>query len=246
MKKQFIVLMMCVILAMLNLTGCVIVGFTSRDLVTAKGEREVYETSVDEYNKIRVEGYCEINYYSSPSDTITLEVQSNIREYYTIEVVNGELIVRAEKRINFNSAKIPVLSVYAPDLEQINLSGAGTLKTHDPIVADSFKLIISGAADGNVELDADNLSVTVSGAGNFTLSGRADTAYINMSGAGKLNALELQTLESEINLSGAGTIQINCTEKLKINAGGVGSIEYSGSPEIDLNTGGVVSIRKID
>jgi len=61
-----------------------------------------------------------------------------------------------------------------------------------------------------------------------------------------LNAFSLQTREASVNLSGAGSIKINCSEKLNIEASGVGEVEYSGSPSLSLNLSGAVSIRKVN
>jgi hypothetical protein len=86
----------------------------------------------------------------------------------------------------------------------------------------------------------------MSGAGSFELSGRADNAEIELSGAGELKAFSLQIREASVALSGAGTIRINCYEKLSVDASGAGTVEYRGSPSLSLNRSGVVGIRKVD
>jgi hypothetical protein len=227
-------------------SGCVIANFADFNSVSGKGNPEKFDFQVGEFNSIRLEGFANVNYYASASDTVTLEVQPNLLEHFVVEVINDELIVRTTRRISFNTSRTPVLTVSAPVLNRLTFSGAGSFTAHDTITSDSFTLRVSGAGKGKADLDVDNLSVNFSGAGNFELSGSADTADLTMSGAGELAALSLQTREAKIDLSGTGTVSITCTENLQIRASGVGTILYRGSPSIDISRSGVVSIRRVD
>jgi len=247
MRKN-ILIVLCPLLV-LCFSSCVVVSFMHTDAVAGKGAPEKYEIKVGEYNRIKVEGGAwEIQYYSAPSDTVTLEIQPNLREYFAAEVINGELIVRNTKRINFYSKKslFPVLTVSTPALSSLTITGACNFKTIDKIKTDTFKLEIRGAGDGKAELDVNSLKTNMSGAGSFELFGKADNAEIKFGGAGELIASSLQIREASVNFSGAGTIRINCSEKLSIEARGVGLVEYKGSPNLNLSTNGPVSIRKVN
>jgi len=244
MKKP-ILIVLCSLLA-LFFSGCVVISLSDVDSVSGKGNPEKYDIYVGQYNGIKVEGLCEIQYYAAPSNTVTLEVQPNLREYFIVEVENNKLIVRTTKRINYNSGKAPVLTVSTPALNSLAISGACTFKTIDQIKTDTFNLDISGAGEGKIELDVNRLIASTSGAGSFELLGNADKAEIKFSGAGELKAFSLQIREASVNFSGAGAIKINCSEKLSIEASGVGSLEYKGSPILSLNTRGPVSVKKAD
>jgi hypothetical protein len=244
--RKAILIVLCA-LFILCFSGCVVVNYTGTSAVSGKGTPEKYEIKVGEYNRIKVEGNCEIQYYAAPSDTVTLEVQPNLREYFAMEFNDGELIVRTTKRINYNSNKAPVLTVSTPVLNSLTMAGVCIFKANDKIKADTFNLELSGAGSGKAELDVNSLKADMSGAGSFELSGRADNAVMNLSGAGELKAFSLQAREALVNLSGAGTIRINCSEKLSVEASGAGTVEYRGSPSsLSLNKSGAVSIRKAD
>jgi len=243
--KKTIFIALCALITLFS-SGCVVVNYTDSNAVSGKGTLEKYVINVGEYNGIKVEGLCEIQYYSAPSNTVTLEVQSNLREYFVVEVENGVLILRTTKKIRYNSDKAPVLTVSTPALNRLTITGACTFKTVDRIKADTFILDINGAGDGKVEFDANRLIANVSGAGSFELSGKADNADIKFSGAGDLKAFSLLIREASVIFSGAGSIEINCSEKLFIDASGVGSLEYKGSPILSLSSRGPVSIKKAD
>jgi hypothetical protein len=225
-------------------TGCVSISIGGPGAVTGRGAPEIFEIEVGEYSAIRIEGFCDVKYYSAPSDTVTLEVQPNLREYFRVEVRNGELVLSTTRRINLNRA--PVLTVSAPSLEGLSIAGAGMFTAHDPITSDSFTLRLSGAGTGTARLDVNSVYAELSGAGSFTLSGRADTAEMTMSGLGELDAIELAARNADVRLNGAGAISVNASENLRINAGGMGSVIYKGGASVDINQSGMVSVKRLD
>ena len=109
-----------------------------------------------------------------------------------------------------------------------------------------YKNVTVFAGNGRASLDVNNLSVNVAGASDFTLTGNAEKAYFTLAGAGRIEALELQTQTTNVNLAGAGTVRISASEKLTISAGGVGTVEYRGSPTLDISRGGLVSVRNVN
>jgi hypothetical protein len=245
MRKN-ILIVLCT-LFVLCFSGCVVVNFMDAGSVLGKGDPEKYDIYAGNYNGIIVEGNCEIQYYAAPSNTVTLEVQPNLREYFVVEVKDGALIIRNTKRISYNSSKQhPVLTVSTPVLNSLTITGVCTFNANDKIKADTFNLEISGAGSGKAELDVTSLKANMQGAGSFELSGNADNVEIELSGAGELKAFSLQIREASVDLSGAGTIRVYCSEKLSVEARGAGTVEYRGSPSLSLNKSGVVNIKKVD
>ncbi|MCL2266376.1 MAG: DUF2807 domain-containing protein [Treponema sp.] len=247
MKIKSIFYLLVISAAML-FTGCVLVNIgdlSTASTIQAKGEREIYNIKTGNFNKIKIEGICEVRYYAGSSDTVKFEVPPNVREQYEVLVENGELIIRSANRISYNNKNSPILTVNVSALESVTLEGAGEFIAYDKITADNLSLITLGAGSVKAELDVNSLSINLSGASDMKLSGRADTASLNLTGAGDISALSLQTNTAEIFMSGAGSIKISCAQTLNINASGAGSIEYSGSPRISQNTGGFVSIKQI-
>jgi len=185
-------------------------------------------------------------YHSAPSNTVTFEVQPNLMDYITVEESGGVLTVRANTSITWQgTSNTPVLTVSTPSLTRVTHTGAGSFHTIDPIAGESLDLNIAGAATVHAELAVNNLSISIAGAGNLHLFGTADTVDISMAGAGRVEALDLQTRVTSINLAGAGTVKISCSDELKVAAGGVGTVEYRGSPTVDVSRGGLVNVRQV-
>jgi len=253
MKK---ILLLTVTLISICFSGCIVVNPADINAVRPEGEQEVFEISIGEFSKVKVNGFFDVHYYSEPSDTIKLKTHPNLLENFIFEIIDDELIISTLKRINYGSKETAIVFISMPALKGLTVDGFGrspggfgsvsTFTAVDKITSDSFSITIAGAGSGRAELDVDNLIVDVFGAGKLELSGRAGTSVLNLSGAGELSALPLQTLNTTVNLSGAGTISISCSDSLTVNAGGAGRIEYKGAPHINLNTGGAVSIKQIN
>ena len=247
--KKIISLSLCIILSVVLLTGCVSINFShfGGPGVTGRGNMETFTFDVGDITNVRVELLANIVYYSAPSDTVTLEIQPNLMDYITVEESGGTLTVRSTRNINVSgTGNTPVLTISSPYLATLFHAGAGTFTAVDPIVGDSFSLTIAGAADGSAVLDVDNLYVSLAGVGNLELSGVATNADVNIAGAGRLDALDLDTNVTSINLAGVGTVRIGCSDSLTITAGGAGTVEYRGNPSIDITRGGLVTVRQVD
>jgi len=252
MKKQLTSIFFTVIFTAIIMifSGCVFINIGNDssfgDSIQASGDRETYELIIGAFNKIKIEGNCEVRYNNGNSNTVTLLVQPNVREYFSIETVNGELIVKTTRRINYGPNKGPALTVYSPALDQVTIDGAGVFTANEKITTDSLAINISGAAAGKAELDVNNLTVIITGAGSLELSGRADVSALTLSGAGSYNALTLATRDATVNMAGVGYAGVNSSDILRINANGAGSVEYKGSPSLDLNTSGMIGIKKVN
>jgi len=247
--KKIVCMTLCVVLAVVFMTGCVILDFsnTGGSGVSGRGSMETFTFSVGEITEVKVEMLCNIVYRSAPSDTVTLKVQPNLMDYISVEESGGVLTVRPTRNLNISgTGNTPVLTVSSPSLSRVSHAGAGRFTTFDTIVNDEFSLHIAGAAEGSTVLDVQKLSINLAGAGSFELRGTADSADIRMAGAGALDALDLQTRSATINLSGVGSVKISCSDSLTIVAGGVGTVEYRGSPTLDISRGGLVTIRQVN
>jgi len=247
--KKIVLIALCGVLAAVMLTGCITVvgpGMWWGWGPAGRGALETYSFDVGEIKEVKVELLCDILYYSEPSDSVTLEIQPNLMKHVVVTESGGVLTVRSTRNIHWTgNTRTPVLSISTPSLTRVTHAGAGSFRTVDPIVADSFTLRIAGATNNSAVLDVNSLSVNMDGAGDIKLSGRADTADIDMAGAGKMDALDLQTRDAKVNLAGVGTVRIGCSESLSIVAAGVGTVEYAGSPVLDISRGGLVSVRNV-
>ena len=68
---------------------------------------------------------------------------------------------------------------------------------------------------------------------------------IDVGGAGRIRASGLVAREAHVGISGAGSVEVNATEKLKADVSGVGAVKYRGSPSVEKNVTGVGSVSPL-
>lgn len=245
MKKIFAICVLTVFITS-ALTGCAVVNISNERVILGKGEVISRSFEVGRYSEVEVKGDFEIVYRNDTSDKITVEMQENLFDYFSASVTGEKLIIDTSAKLRTKNDNYPKITITAPELSKFVLKGATVIKDSDTIKADELSIIMSGACEIDTRIEVKSVNVDLSGAGNMKLKGVADSAQINMSGAGSLNALELETVNANVTISGAGGGSINCSGKLKVTISGVGSLKYKGNPALDKNISGVGSVNKVD
>lgn len=180
----------------------------------AQDERVNEVRKVDDFSSIRIKAVANVEFTQGDKYSLRLEGKEKWVKLTTTEVKDGCLIIdfkRGEKRSvkNINGLK---LYVTAPTLEEVELTGVGSLECKEPLKLDDFTLRISGVGsaevadltcrrftvslngvgDAEVNVDCDYLKARMSGIGSLELRGNADEADISRSGIGSVNTKRLK------------------------------------------------------
>ncbi|MEQ9186111.1 MAG: head GIN domain-containing protein [Cryomorphaceae bacterium] len=208
------------------------------------GNGNVVEVShdVDRFDEIDISGVFEVELIKGGS-SVEVITDENLHEHIYIEVRDGELMIDTEDKM-LDAEKL-LLRIHYKSIEEIDVSGAVEIVTHEAIKGKSFELEISGACDGALDLDVDELSIEISGGGELELNGRADDTRIKISGAGEIEGSTLKTQHADIDITGAGDVEIAVSERLEIHITGAGDVKYIGDPEVQKSITGAGSVTKL-
>ncbi len=112
-------------------------------------------------------------------------------------------------------------------------------------VPDLTSLSVSGVASIHAtKIAAKAFDVSISGTGSMELSGTADTLHVNVSGTGQLDAKDLTTRLTALDVAGAGEATIRATKQVDANVSGAGDITILGNPAtVNKHVSGVASIH---
>jgi len=251
MTKRNYILKVLVLAALMTfvLSGCVAVGFTDgigqNGSINGKGEMETVEYAMSDYTEVRVDANVAIVYTAAASDIVKVEAQKNLLEHLLISSENGILRITSDKNLITDKNKTPVIHIFAPALSRLEFTGLVQIKDSDPITSNKLHLLVDGSLSGNLVLDTEKLTVEVNGTADMTLSGSASIANITVDGAGTLNALELETKDSSVELSGSGDISLSCSDTLNIQIDGAGNITYRGAPSVQQQIDGAGNITQV-
>ena len=150
----------------------------------------------------------------------------NLVKNIDAHVEDGDLIIESKDHFNIINNNLKI-TVHVPQLDQIQLSGVGSVKTESLFTFD-------------------HLRVKLGGVGSISLSGKANRLYLESAGVGSINTKELACDSVYAHTAGVGSISCNAMKYLSAQVSGVGSISYTGDPQVDKKITGVGSVKKSD
>lgn len=196
---------------------------------------------VANFTKIEAGGVFKISFKTGELGPVIIEAEDFAHEKITVEVHGGELKLSSKNLRNLHH-DIKV-TITAPVLEEIDISGAASFVSTGSVKAQDFEIEASGASEVVLNLKATSVSIDASGASKINLKGQANRAISEVSGAAKVHAQDFSADDARLGVSGAGFTEMSVKENLDAEASGAGNIRYYGSPRVKSHTSGAGSIR---
>lgn len=218
--------------------------------VKGNGNVVTIERSTDDYDKIAVAGWFDVELVSGTEGQLTIRGEENLLEYIKTEVKDDKLVIKVKNGINLrpsswgNDGGIKV-TVPVEEVESVSLSGSGDIVSSTVLKANNFSTRVSGSGDISLEVEAQTVEATLSGSGDINLSGNTGDFEVRVSGSGDVKAYELSANNVEASISGSADVKVTANEKLVARVSGSGDIYYRGDPKkIDSKASGSGEISK--
>ena len=204
-------------------------------------------TPLTAFHKVRVDGMAEVTLRRGEKESVAVTVPVRQRDHVRVQVVDGELRIRAETHRNWwsswSSPKTPRIAIVYREIDTVQLAGAVKLRALE-LRARTLTLVASGASTMDiVDIASDRLRVDGAGAVKARLAGRVATQDVTISGAGKYDASLLVSDDADVEVSGAGKVAVHADRKLRLNLSGAASVRYRGNPEVTRHVTGAASIH---
>lgn len=257
MRLYQYIIAICIGIALFSMTSCTMSKDELKRIVRKEAGKDdfrdsekwgkVVKTAIacDTFTHIELTGNADVKF--KQGDEQSVEVQGNEKAIaeHDIDVKDGILTV---KRKDENKTTIPSIKlvVTAPNLESIEVAGAGDIDMKDETeLAGDLTIQISGVGDVELErLKCQNLSVHISGAGDISAQKiKCKKADVQISGTGDMTA-DLKANDINVEISGAGdaNLDVKC-QNLTVWAGGTGEIDLKGEcSHLTKRSGGMASI----
>jgi hypothetical protein len=204
------------------------------DAQQVKGNKNVVrqERSVQDFTQLEIGGAFEVFYTQSEKTSLVVEADENLMDNIQTKVTENKLKISSD---NIKNAKVLKIYLSNPALEQIEISGAATLKSENTITGVSFSVDASGASRAMLNIEVERLKTKASGAADLKLRGSATEHDVSASGAAVVQASGLETNITDATASGASRVSINATKEVNSSSSGAGNISVSGNPEFYSN-----------
>jgi hypothetical protein len=232
-------------LTMKQLLFCclVLAVFSSCDQRTGSGNIVTEKRQTGNFTGIKVGGAFEVEMKSGPVTEVVVESDDNIIQYIETKVSGDVLEIKTNHSMGFSNAHYKVF-ITAPEINSLDISGAANVKAKDQLKSSrKISFETSGAAEVVASVDAPEVEVDISGAGNIELSGRTRNYKAKITGSGDLKSGDLQSENTDVDVSGAGSANVHASVSLKADASGAGNISYKGGATVQQKTSGAGTIK---
>jgi hypothetical protein len=194
------------------------------DAITGSGRIVSQEREVEFFRGIRIDGFGKVFITQGPSQALRVDADDNVIDQVTTAVRGGVLLLDVAKKTSYSDVTIDVF-VTVPDLEMLEIAGAGEIQTESPI-------------------QVEELVCNLTGAGTIRLSGSADRLDVKISGSGDIRCFDLAARTCRAVISGMGSCEVYVTGSLDAVITGMGDIVYDGNPEsVTQKVTGMGSVR---
>lgn len=213
----------------------------SINCVDGSGNVKTENRVVEEFTSIAVAGNGHIILDQNGESAIRIEADDNLLDEITTEVRGGKLYIKTEHCIK----RYTKLNYYISlgELKKISLSGSGTIEAKDKIKSNALEVKISGSGEVMLSLQVNELKTHISGSGDCKYKGNVMKHNLSLSGSGRIEAFDLITEETRIDVSGSAEALVNATNKLNVDISGSGDVYYTGRPKIKSDISGSGSLN---
>ena len=185
--------------------------------------------NVEVFDSVEMRSACYLFVSQKAGQELYVEAEANLLPLIDTYVrADGTLVIQSLDYLESSAG----VRVYAsmPDIRGFTVFGAGVVESESPFSCRDLRLKLSGAYGVDLDVDADRIFTEAIGTGAISLRGRAEYHEITLSGAGVLSSLDLDTLDSTIELNGAGSISVRVKGTLDVTINGAGIVFYTGAP----------------
>ncbi|WP_143307365.1 head GIN domain-containing protein [Chitinophaga vietnamensis] len=239
LRKQLLIALPFVLAAFL------LSSFIRYSEITGNGVVKQEERKASPFKKISTSGPYKVVIRQGNDHTIKVEAEENLLPYIVTEISGSKLEIYTKKGEHIRTTKPVTVYVTMKEVSGLESSGASGFRSEGQLRTDHLSLGTSGASECNLNIDADEVSVGTSGASKIHLQGRANDASYGTSGASDIDAVDLQSQDVKIGISGSGNAKVNAVKTLSVTVSGNGNVQYKGCPAIQQSVSGRGNISKL-
>ena len=238
MKKLFY----CSIIILVFASGC-------RQMASRRergsGNIQSQTRSVSGFNSVDVSGAIDIYVKQDPVSSVKVEADDNIQQYVEVHTEGSTLEIYTSRGIRLKPSRKIKVYISNPSYQSFEVSGACSINGESQIVSsETLRIGMSGASDGQLEIDAPRVTVNVTGASNINLRGRTKDFEADASGASGINSFELLTENTNVEVSGASHAEVYASVSLGGGASGASHVDYKGNATVSVSKSGASSVNK--
>ena len=241
------VIKISVMIVALVLIGC-------KKIDASKGTKEDHQVDLTTFTAVDLGIPGEMTFTQSATTSINVNCSEKVFKALDIYVKDNQLYFDLKKGFIIQNGEEIDITVTAPDINALSLSGSGIMHAHfdtsevitnlnltlsgsgnmmtHMVKASQIKATISGSGNLSSDIVADKVQSTISGSGLINFEGTSTSSDITISGSGAFNGFDLTTDDTDITISSSGLAEVHTLNNLTVHISGSGSVFYKGTPGI--------------
>lgn len=197
----------------------------------AQSESVKRKVITDHFSAIKVGGASDVYLMKGDEYIVVVDAPERVQNKINVSVSGGVLTI-SYKNIQLKKHENMEFYITVPTLSSIEVSGAADVKTMDNVLSgDNLKILASGAADLDLNVDYKNISANVSGAASAKLTGKVNYQRVVASGAADYIAKDMVSDTAKVNASGASSVYVNVIHNIDYKTTGAADVKFKGNPQ---------------
>src|SRR6187397_3039979 len=124
------------------------------------------------FNNVDISGAIDVYVKQDSVSSVKVEADDNILEYIEVHTDGSTLEIHTENNIRLRPTHKIKVYVSNPEYKDLRVSGASSIHSENEITSpDAFRVDLSGASEGTLEVNAPKVSVDLTGASNAHIKG---------------------------------------------------------------------------
>ncbi len=186
-------------------------------VINGEGPVVTIKKDADKFSEIDLKLDASVTVSQGLENAVVIHAQQNIADNIECKPINGVLKIYSDA--NLNPGNQVMIDITMNNIEGLELSGSGVIKSKDVLKTPELKLKISGSGTIYADVIGNKLESKISGSGQYQISG-----------SGTINSFDLTAQETNAEITGSGEIHLTTISSLNAKITGSGSIKYKGNP----------------
>uniref|UniRef100_A0A0G4HC87 Putative auto-transporter adhesin head GIN domain-containing protein n=1 Tax=Chromera velia CCMP2878 TaxID=1169474 RepID=A0A0G4HC87_9ALVE len=193
------------------------------------GGNVTHTFNASEFDSVNVNVYANVTVSTSESESsdgagysVSVTGPNSTFEQLKVQRFNSTLVFRIEEGCQETPLQI---DIKMPSVKYLRMNMPGNLKMNTTS-EDALELSLSGVQTAELELDVPALLTTVSGNTGILLSGSTASHTLTLQGDPRVDAFDLETQQSIVDVFGDGRVGVWSTESLRAAVRGNGLVVF--------------------
>lgn len=216
-------------IAILCLTGWLCISSAMSQVIAPETSFRRY---LPAFTGIETKDFIDVYITQGDSEMVKIEGQPSDLQFVQTDVIGGTLVIGWAFKNPLKSFEHVKVYVTCRQINNLRVSGTGTVTSITPIVTPGFQVYVTGSGLVSMQLECDSINAFVNSGAELILAGTARRLVCYNGGSGSIRAFQMEAEHVVAENKGIGVCEVHPVYTLSAIASGAGKIYYTGEPKI--------------